>query len=68
MAVADLPRVEVTADGAARLRRGQRVPAGRVSADEGEVAVFAPGQEFVGVGRLDRRRGLVAPVKIRSDG
>jgi tRNA pseudouridine55 synthase len=67
-AVAELPRVEVSEVDAARLRNGQqaRVGPGRgvPPPGGGEVAVFAPGDRFVGVARLHGPARLLKPVKI----
>jgi tRNA pseudouridine55 synthase len=72
-AVAELPRVEVTAVEAARLRQGQqarldRIGPGLKAPPEGEVAVFAPGAVFVGVARLNGPTRLLKPVKILPAG
>ncbi len=66
-AVAELPRVDVSEGEAARLRFGQQArsdrPAVTLPADT-EVAVFAPGDRFVGVARLHAPARLLKPVKI----
>jgi tRNA pseudouridine55 synthase len=69
-AVAELPRVEVLAPQALRLRQGQRAQAcgverkGTFPTGGGEVAVFGPGGALVGVGRLDGAGSALTPVKI----
>lgn len=62
--VASLRHAEVSADAARRLVQG-RVLEG-IAADPGEdVAVFAPGGRFVGVGR-QQPDGLLAPLRLMS--
>jgi tRNA pseudouridine55 synthase len=69
-AVAELPRVDVLAQQAQRLRQGQRAQPVRVGSKDSpppanaEVAVFGPGGDLVGVGRLDGAGSALAPVKI----
>jgi tRNA pseudouridine55 synthase len=68
-AVAGLPPVAVSAADATRLQHGQRVRlsplAQRASAGcAGEVAVFGPAGEFLGVARLDTARRELVPLKI----
>jgi tRNA pseudouridine55 synthase len=70
-AVADLPRVNLAAADALRLRHGQRVPWSRSAlrpGTSGEVAVFGPAETFVGVAAVDPVRGHLAPVKVLPAG
>jgi tRNA pseudouridine55 synthase len=69
-AMVDLPRVEVTAEDAERLRHGQqvravRIPPGITVPGEGcEAAVFAPGGFLVGVASVHGSARFLKPVKI----
>jgi tRNA pseudouridine55 synthase len=69
-ALAELPRVDVTAPEASRLRNGQPARPGQIGAGPalpaggGEVAVFGPHGALVGVARLDGSARLLRPVKI----
>ena len=67
-AVSELPRVEVTAAEAARLRTGQALSlapslAGNAEALT-ELAVFSPTGELVAVASADRTKGLLQPEKV----
>jgi tRNA pseudouridine55 synthase len=62
-ALAELPRVEVGAEDARRLRSGQRI---RASGGDGEAAVFGPGGELVAVASWDPRRREWKPGKVFS--
>ncbi len=67
-AVAELARLDLDSGAAARLRQGQRVRLPRTGARSavgaGEVAVFGPGEAFVGVAAFDPARGDVTPMKV----
>jgi tRNA pseudouridine55 synthase len=70
-AVAELPRLNVPAPDATRLRQGQRVrlprgePGSAVQA--GEAAVFGPEEAFVGVAEINPARGEMTAVKVLPD-
>jgi tRNA pseudouridine55 synthase len=65
-AVAELPRLNLPASEATRLRQGQRVRLPRTSRMAGPVAVFGPGEAFVGVAEINPARGEVTPVRIMA--
>ncbi len=66
LAVAELPRVDVTAADAVRLRQGQTVRPDRLAPSAGveEAVAFGPGGALVGVVRVDAGRRALAPVKV----
>lgn len=70
-AVAELPRVDVTAEEAGRLGRGQSIPAaGRLAETTAgsDVAVFDPAGRLVGVAVGDPQSGRLRPSKILMSG
>jgi hypothetical protein len=67
--VAELPHVQVLAPQAVQLRHGQWAQPSRPGClgtlpGGGEVAVFGPGGDLIGVARLDGAGSLLLPVKI----
>lgn len=62
-ALAELPRLVVTADEARRLRQGQTLRHHPV-AEPGETAVFDPADSLVAVAYGDPERGLLKPEKV----
>jgi tRNA pseudouridine55 synthase len=69
-AVAELPRVIISAEQARRLRQGQGIPLqgvtapARLHADEPEVAVYTGEDTLAAVGVLDYARQLLLPTKV----
>jgi len=64
--VAGLPRVEAGADDARRFGHGQAIAPEGVPDGAGEVALFAPGGHFLGVGRVEA--GRIAPLRLLAGG
>jgi tRNA pseudouridine55 synthase len=62
--VAGLPRIEATPDDAWRFGHGQVIAPEGVPGDAGEVALFAPGGRFLGVGRAES--GRIAPLRLTA--
>ncbi len=63
-ALAELPRVTVTADEARRLRQGQQVRLHEAQLEPGETAVFDPTGTLVAVARWEPGRGGLKPEKV----
>jgi tRNA pseudouridine55 synthase len=68
-AVAELPRLTLTADGVRRLRQGQKVPLPEdaVPLHSLETAVFDPTGGLVAVARIDPERRLLLPDKVLAE-
>lgn len=67
-ALAELPRLDVGADAARRLRQGQALPLPALPEGAETAAVFGPSGGLVGVARLDRPAGLLRPEKVLPEG
>jgi tRNA pseudouridine55 synthase len=66
-AVAQLPRVTLAGDAAARLRQGQAVPIGDAAlGDASQCAVFTQDGVLVAVAHVDAEKGLLRPAKVMS--
>jgi tRNA pseudouridine55 synthase len=71
-AISELPRLTLAAAEVARLRQGQAVPLAAevlpqgLFEQENEVAVFTVGEAFVGLGAVNRTRGVLQPSKMFS--
>ncbi len=66
-AVEDMPRCDLDADAARRLQMGQFIPLGappEPARDDDLCRVYAPGGEFIALGRFDRASAQLKPAKV----